>query len=82
MTFGNGVFVAIANNDKYVIVSNDNGLTWVEYELSNAIRNWVSIVYNNNKFIAVTSDAKYSASSNDNGETWIESSINKKWVAT
>lgn len=64
ITYGKGVFVALANSQNVVAVSS-TGATWQGYIMDvtdSSQRDWVSIAYGNNRFVAISStgDVAYS----------------------
>lgn len=72
ITYGQGKFVAIANNSRDVAIST-NGITWTV--TSNALpvsSTWSKVTYGNNKFVAVSSTSTNPAYSLD-GITWYAS---------
>ncbi len=72
--YGNGKFVAVAQNTNVFAYSTD-GITWTEGTISNTKRYWYSVCYGNDKFVAVsTNGSKVFAYSND-GITWTEGSL-------
>ena len=72
ITYGNGKFVAIANdnNNSNVAAYSTDGITWTATTLPQSA-NWTSVTYGDGKFIAVSNGVGYSAYSID-GITWIE----------
>ena len=72
VTYGNGKYVAVANNSSAGAYSTD-GITWTEFSLP-AYRKWYSVAYGNDKFVAVAFDSDKGAYSTD-GITWTEFSL-------
>ena len=78
--YGNGKYVAIANESNYFAYSTD-GINWTESTISSTSRKWWSVCYGNGKFVAVTYQSNYFAYSTD-GITWTEGTIsdaNRQW---
>ena len=50
--YGNGKFVAVAQNSNYFAYSTD-GITWTEGTISSTSRQWSSVCYGNGKFVTV-----------------------------
>jgi len=73
VVFGNGVFVAIANNSSDVAYSLDGGMTWA---LGSGLpsSNWTSMTYGNGKFVAVQLGSSVVAYSS-NGINWTTSNL-------
>lgn len=51
VTYGNGKYVAVANDDSAGAYSSD-GINWMEMSMP-ASRKWSSVIYGNGKFVAV-----------------------------
>ena len=75
ITFGYGVFVAIANSGNIAAVGTWNGttLTWqgtvMDVVADSSAKDWISVAYGNRRFVAIstTGDAAYSF----DGLTWL-----------
>lgn len=72
VTYGNGKYVAVANNSSAGAYSTD-GISWTEFSLP-AYKKWYSVAYGNDKFVAVAFDSDKGAYSTD-GITWTEFSL-------
>ena len=72
VTYGDGKYVAVANNSSAGAYSTD-GISWTEFSLP-AYRKWFSVAYGNDKFVAVAFDSDKGAYSTD-GITWTEFSL-------
>ena len=59
VTYGNGVFVAVAYNSSIAVTSPD-GITWTQQSLPVAT-SWFSITYGNGQFVAMTDDGNIAA---------------------
>lgn len=72
VTFGNGVFVAVASGGT-MAASSPDGITWTARTLP-ATANWQSVVYANSTFVAVANSSTSAATSPD-GFTWTAQTI-------
>jgi hypothetical protein len=79
LTFGEGLFVAIARNTD-VYETSPNGNSWTEGALPNS-RDWVSIAYGNGQFVAIARHSRIVATSPD-GITWTEWElpVDRSWM--
>ena len=66
VTYGNNTFMTVGDTVS-VIISSDNGITWVRKTIPSAT--WLSVAYGNGVFI-VCSYGDTCAVSDDNGTTW------------
>jgi hypothetical protein len=77
VTFGNGVFVTVGNNNQAYSI--DNGQTWtlVSHPLSGG--GWYGVAFGNNTFVMVGDLGQ--AYSTDNGQTWtlVSSPLMANW---
>ena len=80
--YGNGKFVAVANNSKVAAYSTD-GVTWHEVTISSTVANWTSVCYGNNRFVAVANGSSLFAYSSDgiNWTTATLSSTSRSWTS-
>ena len=62
VTYGNGVFVAVAENSNNITTSL-NGITWISSTLPVSIA-WASVAYGNSIFVAVAANTNLSAKIN------------------
>jgi len=62
VSYGNGVFVAVSNTglDNTVLISSDNGATWVLQTISTVPKKWASIVFGNGMFVVTGSETSAS----------------------
>ena len=67
VTYGNGKFVAVANNLAGAAYSED-GITWTSTTMPSS-ENWTSVTYGNGKFVAVERSSDQAAYSED-GINW------------
>jgi hypothetical protein len=72
VTYGNGLFVAIASGDAKAAYS-INGSTWFVSTLPSS-STWISIAYGQQTFVAVSNTSNTSAYTQD-GKTWYSSNI-------
>lgn len=82
VVYGNGKFVAVAENSSVAIYST-NGITWTETTMPTSAQ-WKSVVYGDGKFIAIaygTDIAAYSADGINWTETKMPSSTNWQTAA-
>ena len=71
--YGNGKFVAVANNSNIAAYSSD-GINWTQVKISNTVRNWTCSCYGGDKFVAIASGSNIVAYS-ANGSIWTETTI-------
>ena len=69
VTYGNGLFAAVAQNSAIAATSPD-GITWTQRVLP-ASTNWYSVTYGNGVFVAVAYNSAIAATSPD-GITWTQ----------
>ena len=72
ITYGNGKFVAIAQNSNKFAYSED-GINWTSSTISSSTT-WASVIYGNGKFVAVARNSDQSAYSED-GINWTLSTM-------
>lgn len=72
LTYGNGKFVAVADNSMHGAYSED-GITWTKSNMPTR-ENWTSVTYGNGKFVAVAHSSSKAAYSED-GITWTSTTI-------
>jgi len=72
VTYGDGKFVAVANNSDKSAYSTD-GINWTASTLPSSA-NWQAVTYGDGKFVAVASDSDTSAYSTD-GINWTASTL-------
>ena len=65
-TFGNGLFVVLANSYETSVMSSADGVNWVVGDLEH--QDWSSVAYGNGRYVAVTTDGY--ASYSENGINW------------
>jgi hypothetical protein len=68
ITYGNGVFVAVARNSADVAYSSD-GSTWSSATIPGGVASWYSVTYGNGEFVAVANNSADAAYSVD-GSAW------------
>lgn len=81
VTYGNGIFVAIANGSNQAATSQD-GITWTAQTLPDNVTTLTSVTYGNGIFVAVSEGTHQTVTSPD-GVTWTERTvpIPYSWVA-
>lgn len=72
--YGNGMYVAVAGSNGYVMYSND-GISWTLATMPNT-KAWQSVCYGNDKFVAVAQSSNYAAYSTD-GINWVQTTMPK-----
>ena len=72
VTYGNGKFVAVANNSEQAAYSED-GINWTASTMPSSA-NWCSVTYGNGKFVAIADYTDRSAYSED-GINWFSSAM-------
>ena len=72
VTFGNGRFVAVAE-DSDVAAYSDDGINWNQTTLPNSA-DWTSVTYGNGKFVAVALSSDIAAYSDD-GINWTQTTL-------
>lgn len=72
LTYGNGKFVAVADNSMHGAYSED-GITWTKSTMPTR-ENWTSVTYGNGKFVAVAHSSSRAAYSED-GIAWTSTTI-------
>tara|TARA_B110000503_G_scaffold103755_2_gene154868 strand:+ start:12529 stop:20658 length:8130 start_codon:yes stop_codon:yes gene_type:complete len=82
MTYGNGVFIAIASDSQESAYSLDNGATWTLVSSATTGTYWIDIAYGNETFIALDGSGHHVKYSTDNGVTWTEQSIDMSLDST
>ena len=72
--YGNGKFVAVANNTNYYAYSTD-GINWTEGTISDTNRYWNSICYGNGKFVVIDWNSTNIIAYSTDGINWTEGTI-------
>ena len=69
ITYGNGLFVAVANGGGNRVVTSPDGISWT---LRNAAANndWQSVAFGNNKFVAISSNGTNRTMYSSDGINW------------
>jgi len=75
VTYGNGVFVAIAQGSNTVSYSTNNCATWTEVNTAIGDEDWTDIAYGKETFVAISRSSSIIKYSQDDGVTWTESSL-------
>ncbi len=72
VTYGNGLFVAVATNSTIAATSPD-GITWTQRTLPTNV-SWISVTYGNGLFVAIATSSTIAATSPD-GITWTQRTL-------
>lgn len=69
VTYGNGLFVAVANGGGNRVITSPDGISWT---LRNASDNnqWVSVAFGNNTFVAIANSGTNRVMYSNNGINW------------
>ena len=66
--YGNGMFVAVAQNTNIAVYSTD-GITWTQTTMP-VSNNWYSVCYGNGKFVAVAYNSNVAVYLKDSFDSW------------
>ena len=69
VTYGNGVFVAVANDGTDRVMSSSDGVTWTARSAAEA-NTWISVTYGNGLFVAVANTGTNQVMTSTDGVTW------------
>jgi len=69
VTFGNGVFVAVANSGVTYVMTSTNGILWTA-RLAAATSDWYAVTFGAGKFVAVASNGTQNVMTSTDGITW------------
>ena len=69
VTYGNGKFVAVANNGTHRVMTSPDGVTWTAQTATEA-SSWNSVTYANGLFVAVNSNGTHRVMTSPDGITW------------
>ena len=69
VTYGNGLFVAVANSGTNRVMTSPDGITWTARSAAEA-NIWQSVTYGNGLFVAVSSDGTNRVMTSPDGITW------------
>ncbi len=69
VTYGNGLFVAVASNGTNRVMTSPDGITWTARMAAEA-NSWNSITYGNGLFVAVASNGTNRVMTSPDGITW------------
>jgi hypothetical protein len=70
VAYGNGLFVAVANNGTNRVMTSPDGVTWIARSAAGA-NQWQSVTYGNGLFVAVSSTGTNRVMTSPDGVTWI-----------
>jgi hypothetical protein len=69
VTYGNGVFVAVASDGTNRVMTSTDGVTWTARTAASAYQ-WVSVTYGNGLFVAVEPTGQNRVMTSPDGVTW------------
>ncbi len=69
VTYGNGLFVAVAADGTNRVMTSPDGSTWTAQSAAEA-NTWNSVTYGNGLFVAVSSDGTHRVMTSPDGVTW------------
>ena len=69
MTFGNGVFVAVAFDGTHRVMTSPDGVTWTAQTAAEA-NGWDSVTFGNGVFVAVAQGGTHRVMTSPDGVTW------------
>ncbi|MDZ7744295.1 MAG: hypothetical protein U5K77_00835 [Candidatus Saccharibacteria bacterium] len=69
VTYGNGTFVAVADNGTNRVMTSPDGETWTAHAAAEA-NGWQSVTYGNGTFVAVADNGTNRVMTSPDGETW------------
>ncbi|MGO4819186.1 beta strand repeat-containing protein, partial [Flavobacterium sp. W22_SRS_FP1] len=69
VTYGNGLFVAVAVGGTNLVMTSPDGISWTS-QTAAAAYSWSSVTYGNGLFVAVTSDGTNRVMTSPDGITW------------
>jgi hypothetical protein len=69
VTYGNGLFVAVAYDGSYQVMTSPDGVTWTARTAA-AANGWLSVTYGNGLFVAVTNRGTNRVMTSPDGVTW------------
>ncbi len=69
VTYGNGMFVAVAGSGTNRVMTSSDGITWTPRTAAEA-NTWNSITYGNGRFVAVASNGTNRVMTSPDGITW------------
>ncbi|GAB3034168.1 hypothetical protein GCM10027185_40020 [Spirosoma pulveris] len=80
MTYGNGLFVAVAGDGTNRVMTSPDGITWTARTAAEN-NSWYSVTYGNGQFVAVAGDGTKRVMTSPDGITWTArtASENNQW---
>ena len=70
VTFGNGLFVAVAGAGTNRVITSPDGINWTGRASSNETNTWISVTYGNGLFVAVADFGTNRIMTSPDGITW------------
>ncbi len=82
VTYGNGLFVAVARDGTNRVMTSPDGITWTARTAA-ASNSWISVTYGNGLFVAVNFDGTHRVMTSPDGITWTARTAaeNNLWVS-
>ncbi len=82
VTYGNGLFVAVATAGNHRVMTSSDGLNWTARDVPEA-NLWYSVTYGNGLFVAVSYDGTHRVMTSSDGITWTAatSSEQNQWAS-
>lgn len=74
VTYGNGLFVAVATGSTTAAASSTDGITWTSRTLPSS-SNWLATTYGGGNFVAVTGATSTVAAYSTNGTSWSSATL-------
>ena len=76
ITYGNGLFVAVANSGGNRVVTSPDGISWTLRNASNNGNSWQSIAFGNNTFVAIANTGTNRTMYSSDGINWTGLNLN------
>lgn len=70
ITYGNGLFVAVANGGSNRVMTSPDGISWTLRSASNNSNNWQSVAFGNNTFVAIANTGTNRTMYSTDGINW------------
>ena len=81
VTYGNGVFVAVASHGSSRVMTSTDGVTWTARTSAEA-NNWNSVAFGNGLFVAVAASGTNRVMTSTDGVTWTaHSAVESDWIS-
>ncbi len=76
ITYGNGLFVAVANGGGNRVVTSPDGISWTLRNASNNGNSWQSVAFGNNTFVAIANTGTNRTMYSSDGINWTGLNLN------